>query len=288
MTLLEKYLPINLSHTPEWGRLTTRPNNGIKFGTMFFTLSKIFSCFLYPVGFSILLLAVSFFFLRKSPRASRVLGVSAVIFLWISSTEWFSSLLIDPLESRYPRSPLIEKADAVVVLSGMADLKISGQGSVELEAGSDRIIEGILLARRFPDSLLIISGGSGNLLDQETSEAALLSRYLVPQLGIPIERIMVDATSKNTTENSVNTRKILSRNGIERFVLITSASHMPRAMACFHKAGLDPIPWPVDFRSHKNSLDAFSLLPGTGSLMRTDAAIHEYIGLVLYKLMGYI
>ncbi len=254
---------------------------------MFFTLSKIFSCFFYPVGFSILLLVVSFFFFRKRPRASRVLSVSAVIILWICSTEWFSSYLIAPLESRYPRNPPVEKIDAVVVLSGMADLKLSGQGSVELEAGSDRIIEAILLARRFPDSLLIISGGSGNLLHQETSEAALLSRYLVPQLGIPIERIMVDATSRNTTENAVNTREILNRNGIERFVLITSAFHMQRSMACFHKVGLDPIPWPVDFKSHKNNLDVFSLIPGTGSLVRTDAAIHEYIGLLVYKIMGY-
>ena len=245
---------------------------------MFFTLSKIFSCFFYPVGFSILLLVVSFFFFRKRPRASRVLSVSAVLLLWICSTEWFSSYLI---------APLVEKIDAVVVLSGMADLKLSGQGSVELEAGSDRIIEAILLARRFPDSLLIISGGSGNLLHQETSEAALLSRYLVPQLGIPIERIMVDATSRNTTENAVNTREILNRNGIERFVLITSAFHMQRSMACFHKVGLDPIPWPVAFKSPKNNLDVFSLIPGTGSLVRTDAAIHEYIGLLVYKIMGY-
>ncbi len=255
---------------------------------MFFTMSKILTPLFYPIGFSILLSALAFLFFRKRPGLSRTLVGSSVLLLWICSTEGFSSWLITPLESGYPRRPPVEKIDAVVVLTGMVDLKRSGQGIVELEAASDRIIEGILLAGRFPESLLIISGGSGNPLHQEVSEGALLSRYLVPQLGISIGRIAVDPTSRNTFENAVNTREILSKHHIKRFVLITSAYHMQRAMACFRKAGLDPIPWPVDFRSHIDGLDISSFLPDTFSLRQTDTAIHEYVGLLMYEIMGYI
>ncbi len=255
---------------------------------MFFFLSKIFSLILYPLLITIILIIASLFWAKKKPRVSRTLAISALLILWVGSTEWFSSLLSAPLESRIPRSTQLEGIDAIVVLSGMTDLKLSGKGKVELEEAADRIFHGILLARRFPQSRLIISGGSGSAMDQEASEAHLLSKYFVPEFGIPIERILTDGTSRNTFENAANTSKILNKHGLKRPVLITSASHMPRALACFRKQGIEPFPYPVDFISRLGRLNIASFLPKASSLAVTNRAIHEYVGLLAYRIMGYI
>lgn len=255
---------------------------------MFFTLAKILSLFLSPLVISIFVLVISALLFKKKPVLSRALLTSAILLLWICSTEWFSSWIISPLESSTARNPRLQKIDAVVVLAGMTDLKLSGNGTLELAEGVDRILQGIFLLQRFPQSRLIISGGTGDPFRQETSEAKLLSKHFVLELGIPMKRILLDPGSRNTYENAVNSVKIMSDHGLQNPVLVTSASHMPRALACFQKLGIDPIPYPVDFRSHAGRLDFRSILPDSGSLGRTNNALHEYLGTLVYRAQGHL
>lgn len=255
---------------------------------MFSSLSKVLALILDPLFIAVVLLLPAAFWIRKKPRLSEGIVFTATLLLWLSSTEWFSSWLIAPLEEKFPRNPPLEGIEAVVVLTGMVDMKLSGKEGIELNSSADRIIHGLAQARRLQGTRLIIVGGTGTLFRQEKSESALLSRHIASEFGFPEERIIVETRSRNTHENAVNAREILHKNSIKKAALITSASHMPRAFACFKRQGVEAIPFPVDYRSHLQRLNLFSFIPKAGSLKRTNYALHEYVGLMIYRLMGYI
>jgi uncharacterized SAM-binding protein YcdF (DUF218 family) len=157
----------------------------------------------------------------------------------------------------------------------------------ELTDGADRIVEAIRLAHLYPQAMLIISGGSSSVLYTGDRESDTLG-WLAHELGIPKKRIILDRNSRNTHENAVETHKILARIRVNGPVLlVTSAFHMPRSVACFNKVGEHPIPWPVDYYRTDSGVGS-AWLPKPQSLMRSNTAIHEYIGLLFYKLAGYI
>ena len=191
------------------------------------------------------------------------------------------------LEFPFEKGAIPKKAEAIVVLSGMIDLQRSSTERIELSSASDRLIEGILLAKNYPDAILVLSGGSGSLFDQSKSEAEFM-KILATRFGISEERIRVDTRSRNTYENAVESKKILDEEGVSCFVLVTSASHMRRALGCFRKLGLNPIPYAVDFGNHLGKYGLFSFIPSAGNLEKSTAAIHEYVGIITYKLRGYL
>ena len=118
------------------------------------------------------------------------------------------------------------------------------------------------------------------------SEAPVLARW-AERLGIARARIVVEGRSRNTAENARLTKQTLVR--LPRrapLILVTSARHMPRAAGCFREAGVEVIPWPVDYR--RRALSWHALLPGIGDLEDSASAIHEYVGLLAYLIAGYI
>ena len=125
------------------------------------------------------------------------------------------------------------------------------------------------------------------LFDQSKREADLME-ILALRLGIPKARIRLDTQSRNTHENAVESKKILTEENVSCFVLVTSASHMRRALGCFRKLGLNPVPYAVDFGNHLGKYSLFSLIPSPGKLGQSTAAIHEYVGIITYKLRGYL
>ncbi|HIE28349.1 TPA: YdcF family protein [Candidatus Poribacteria bacterium] len=254
---------------------------------MFFVLSKTLSFLTYPLFLSVLLLILFIFFRKRYPKVARIIFHIALIGLYIFSIAPIADLLLLPLEFPFEKQNPPEKVEAIVVLSGMVDLQRSHAGRIELSSSSERIIEGILLAKDYPDSLLILSGGSGNLFDQSKSEANLM-KILALRFGISEDRIRLDIQSRNTYENAVESKKILVKENISSFVLVTSASHMKRALGCFRKVELNPIPYAVDFRNHLGQYGLFSFLPQARSLMQSTAAIHEYVGIITYKFRGYL
>jgi len=135
----------------------------------------------------------------------------------------------------------------------------------------------------------LISSGSGNLFNPDSREALIVQKYLL-EIGIPSRDILVESESRNTRQNAVNSAEILNKsypNG--KFILVTSGYHIPRAEKCFKKLGIDVTLYGVDHYAgfRKYSLRNI-LLPKTYALFKWDLLIHEWVGMVSYKIMGYV
>ena len=161
----------------------------------------------------------------------------------------------------------------------------AGPGRVGPEPAASSGCTGFVrLARRYPNATLVFTGGSGNPLDQTHREADAAGPVL-EEMGIPKARLELERNSRNTHENAVLTRKLLGDRAKGRWILVTSAWHMPRAMGAFRKAGWDVVAYPVDYRTHRAHRWITFQAPqrALGSLGR---ALHEWAGLTWYHLMG--
>ena len=140
------------------------------------------------------------------------------------------------------------------------------------------------LARRYPNARIIFSGGDGSLVyGGNESDGAL---RLFERLGLAPSRVMVEDQSRNTFENALFSKRIAAPKAGERWLLVTSAYHMPRAMGIFQAAGFQLEPYPVDWRTRgvEDALRPFPTL--AEGLRRTDTAMREWAGLVVYRLNG--
>jgi uncharacterized SAM-binding protein YcdF (DUF218 family) len=139
----------------------------------------------------------------------------------------------------------------------------------------------VILARRLPGVRLIFSGGSGALLRAQTPEAETAGR-LFTALGVAKERLLLESQSRDTYQNAQLSARLLSPKPGERWLLVTSGWHMPRAMGCFRRAGFNVEAWPVDYRA---SVARFNDSIPEG-LRRVDLVLREYVGLLAYYLAG--
>ncbi|MCC6751763.1 MAG: YdcF family protein [Deltaproteobacteria bacterium] len=251
---------------------------------MFFVLSKTAGLLVSPMSLCSVLLAISgvLRLLRRRPRLQRWLAIGAIAQLLFFSTGLASHLLLIPLENRYaPPATLPTPPGAIVMLTGMAEPRA---GSYDLSDPADRFVETLRLARRYPRARILLVGGSSQIIGDSYRESELLGR-LALDLGLEKERLVLERRSRNTHENAENAVRLLLPSD-RPFLLVTSASHMPRAMGCFRRAGVEPIAWPVDVRH--SSLRVKSLLPNEHDLGNSEAALREYVGLVTYWLAGYL
>ncbi|GAK53492.1 hypothetical protein U14_04757 [Candidatus Moduliflexus flocculans] len=254
---------------------------------MFFVLSKILAPFLEPLTYIVLFALLALISFHK-PHLSKIFLSLSLCCAFAFSTPFLPTALIRHLEQRYARPEPLLHVDAVIVLSGMVVLEISTPDKIEFGDNSERILEGIRLIKQGVADKLILSGGSGSLTDQTKSEARMLRQFAM-DFGIPEEQILLEPDSRNTYENAVETAKLMRQHGISSVILITTASHLPRAMGCFRKVGVEPIPYGVDFHSDSNSHLALSdFIPEIGNLRGLTWILHEYFGLVMYKAAGYI
>jgi uncharacterized SAM-binding protein YcdF (DUF218 family) len=196
--------------------------------------------------------------------------------------------MLNPLEERFPRPVLPESVSGIVVLGGGFEGAINlARGGYELNSGGDRFVEAAILARRFPEARVAVSGGTGTLFLQGEADADIAPRLLTA-LGIAPDRLILENRSRNTYENALFTKRLVSPRAGETWLLITSAFHMPRSMALFRKAGFPVLPWPVDYRtSGVEGVGVFRDNPAD-SLQNLTMAIREWIGLLAYRLSGRI
>lgn len=255
---------------------------------MFFILSKIIWFIVKPSNFiSFILLSGFCVFLRK-PNAGRKLIYIGLALLLFSSLDFIPHYLMLLLENRISQGAISDKIDGIIILSGMVDKDASRSGSIELTEQADRIVEGVVLARRFPCAKLIITGSSGELTyGRKFIEADYLGTLAI-LLGVEEDRILVERNARNTHEHALELSKILSKE--QDFILITSAFHMPRSYGCFRKEGFKTIPYPVDYTTKVNlfkniSMDTF--LPKLENLNVLNIAVHEWLGLFIYRLYNY-
>ncbi|KRQ03617.1 YdcF family protein [Bradyrhizobium sp. DASA03076] len=220
-------------------------------------------------------------------RFGRKLAVATLVLLALAAFSPLGNLLLYPLESRFPPwNPSRGAPDGIIVLGGSVDTDLSAAHRTPVVAhAADRLLAPAELARRYPKARIVFTGGSANLVSTDAREAD----YSVPILegiGIPKERLVVERNSRNTYENAIFTKRLVQPKPGERWLLITSAFHMPRSMGIFRKAGFDVEAYPVDWRmGGPDDLFSFTNISADG-LGRTDVAVREWIGLLAYRLMG--
>lgn len=256
---------------------------------MFFILSKIFGFFIQPLNFAILLLlaglvAAIFGRSKLAATSSALALLTLVLSVWTS----LGAMMLNPLEERYPKPAFPHTVDGVVVLGGGFEGAINlARGGYELNSGGDRFVEAAILARKYPTAKIVVTGGVGALLLDGEGDADTAPRLLTA-LGVSPDRLVLENRSRNTYENAVFTREMVTPKPGETWLLVTSAFHMPRSKALFDKAGFETVPWPVDYRtSGKEGVSLFAD-NAVDSLQNTTLAIREWIGLFGYWLTGKI
>jgi uncharacterized SAM-binding protein YcdF (DUF218 family) len=204
------------------------------------------------------------------------LCVSAAALVYFLATPLMATALLAPLERSYPPlrvEPELEIRHVVVLGSYYAPrdgLPVTATLGAD---GLARIVEGVRLARMFPEAKLVVSGGSapGHM------PSALGYAQLAQELGIDSDRLAVIDSPRNTAEEAAAIARML---GSSTFVLVTSASHMPRAMQLMRSAGARPLAAPTAHRADRSGIWRWrALLPAASSLRGSELALHEYVGL---------
>ena len=245
-------------------------------------LSKVFTYLILPPGCFI---AVLFFVVVYLPQKKKMFPLIAMLFLYLLSIQPVSDLLLKPLENAYPPlSPEFKKdwPQAVVILGGGIV-----QGSPEAGAGKDTLtsdaIKRVLYALSLRDTYkvpYIFSGGKTFEYGQDTE--ALTAGRLFVSLGFPFERLILESRSRNTWENARETALF----GFKKVILVTSAYHIKRGVYCFSGQGISVIAAPTDYKCDRGrKYDFFSFMPTISSLNNSYLALHEYIGLLMYKII---
>jgi uncharacterized SAM-binding protein YcdF (DUF218 family) len=255
---------------------------------MFFILSKILGFFANPSNLIISLgLLGVVMLLTPWRRAGFWLATVSMVVLAVLGLLPIGNALILPLEDRFPAWQEEGAAPAgIVVLGGAITPDVSmARHEVALNEAAERLTAAAALARHYPDARIIYSGGSGALIYGEGNEAPL-ALALFESLGVAAERIALEDRSRNTIENAVFSKAIAQPKPGERWLLVTSAYHMPRAVGAFRRAEFPIEPYPVDWRT-RGKEDVFRLFASMGDgLRRTDTAVHEWVGLFAYWLSG--
>ena len=248
-------------------------------------LYQLFKRLILPPTSLIVLLVVGFTLtFLKFRRLGRVLLAVGILFLYLLSISPTADLLLSPLESKYtPLSPeRLPRTGTLVVLSGGASAADYLPVSSRLSTGSTkRLLEAVRLYHLMDRPQIVISGGSGNPFVQVTESA--LMRELLLDLGIPGKRITIEGKSRNTFENAKAIQQLRLTRPI---VLITSASHMERAVRVFKILGIHTLPAPCDFKARWSANDPLRFFPSGGALNTSAAAIYEYLGTWWYDLTG--
>ena len=257
---------------------------------MFFFLSKTVGIILMPTNFLIgiglvgaLLLATRF------ARRGRKRMIVSVALLAICGFSPLGYWLLYPLETRFPPWDARQGApDGIIVLGGSIDTDLSAtHGGAVVRTTADRIIAAAALAHQYPNARILFTGGSANLISDDAREADYAAA-LFESLGIARARLMMERRSRNTQENAEFSRAMVAPKSGERWLLVTSAFHMPRSVGLFRKAGFNVEPYPVDWRlGEGGDLLTFSPMANEG-LARTEVALHEWLGLVAYRASGKI
>ena len=254
---------------------------------MFFVLSKTLVFLASPSNW----IGISFvvggaLWAARWRTAGRRLLIAGIALLLLIGFLPVGTLMLLPLTERFP--PWVAQGrdpDGIIILGGSINPKISAaRNSIELTENAGRITAAAYLARRFPRARVVFSGGSGDIDDRSAREAPLAGR-LLQSLGVDPSRITLEDRARNTAENAALTQKLLQPKAGEKWLLITSAYHMPRAIGCFRKEGFTVEAYPVDWRT--TGWIGFTFL-GTisGGMVRTDVAAHEWLGLVAYRIAG--
>ncbi|MBT3514607.1 MAG: YdcF family protein [Nitrospina sp.] len=247
-------------------------------------MSKIMWAFIAPETLLLFLLILSTGLLwTRYNKQGRILIGATVFIITLVSILPFSSWILRPLEDRFPiPKELPSVVDGIIVLAGAENVSVTAaRGQPSVYDGGERLTTFAWLAHTYPDAVLLFSGGSGSLTEQKYKPADT-ARKIFNQIGLDSGRVTFESDSKNTEENALNSYALIKPIPGQRWILVTSAFHMPRAVGLFRKAGWNIIPYPVDFQTTKH----FSLKFDFREIGRLSLGIREWLGLFVYRAIG--
>jgi uncharacterized SAM-binding protein YcdF (DUF218 family) len=245
---------------------------------VFFAASKVFWMFLSPIVVLLVLALVGASWSGdRWRRTFRSIGIAAILILITIGMTPLGLMAAAPLENRFPQPAAdLQAPFGIIVLGGALNGPVSkARGEIVFDEG-ERMIE----------AALVFTGGSGSLIGE--SKEAPAARELLIELGVDPDRIIVEDKSRNTEENAQLTAAIVRPEPKQRWLLVTSAFHMPRAIGVFEKAGFDVVADPVAYRTlGPGNGWQWDLDPGSGFRI-FETAVHEWIGLAVYRATGRI
>lgn len=255
---------------------------------MFFTLSKIIDFLLLPISWIIILTATLVF--SKKAKIKKFAGIILISILILGS----NTLVVNTLFSAYelPQTELDNTYDVGVILGG-GIIRANQEDPYRINIGesADRVMQPLFLYKQGYINRILITGGNtsiGHLKVDETNETAQVKRLLI-SLGVPSNHIITETKAKNTHENALYTKQLLDSLGIPKtIVLVTSAYHMRRSIACFKKEGFIVTPYVVDSKKKDTHLGVLEcIIPSEKELFKLSYLIREIIGYGIYRIMGY-
>lgn len=231
---------------------------------------------------------------RSGHRPSFAIA-GATLFAYLAlATPLGATGLVATLEDATSRPPRCEPMPAeaiVIVLAG--GMKGGTRAATEVTALSDwsvhRVLGATKVAKEHPDAQFVLSGGHIRGPLAPGARESDLMRSLMVELGVGPERLTLERDSRNTWENATGSARLIAGRGWQArpAYLLTSAMHMPRALAAFRKAGIDACPISVDRRAEPLEFPG-ALVPNPGALANSLAALHEVIGMMGYLATGRI
>lgn len=253
---------------------------------MFLTLSKTLGPLTNPGLILAILILVSLLALwvRRWRLAVSLQTAAAAIVILLGILPGATWLAL-PLETRFPANPnLPAQVAGIIALGGTEHVDASAAWGQPIFSDPTPIAALVALARRYPDAKLVFSGG-GSRPHTAMKEPDVVRAFLT-QIGFDADRIIYEGRSRNTFENGLFTYQLVKPKPGDRWVLVTEAISMPRAVAVFRRLGWDVIPYPAGYLTASQNPGLFSINI-TGGLRLASVAIHEWIGLIAYRLMGY-
>ncbi len=254
---------------------------------MFFILSKVFQFLFSPLTWILVLLIPAVIIHKKKPKSAKKMMITAFAML-IFFTNPF--LLYEAMRAyevdAVKKEELRENYDYAILLSGMLTYD-DYYDRINFQRSADRLLQTLDLYHEGRVKKIFITGGSGEIFNQKDKEAIILKDYLM-KIGIPEEDILIESNSRNTFENARESVNILPPDKGYKFLLITSAFHMRRTIACFKKQGYSFDVYVTDRYAGKRRWNIDLFVPKAEILSYWAILFREIGGLAVYKITGKI
>ena len=251
-------------------------------------IDKLLTALILPLGFSLVLgvTAAALLWVGRHRLAGLVLALSLIL-LWVFSTPLMAQILLASLENRYATLDKNAKADVAILLGGMLEEPEKTGGPPSLSGAADRALHAARLYRAGRVRFILVSAGNLPWLAMHGPEARSIAS-LLEEWGVPENALLLETVSRNTFENARLSKPIWDAHLFKRGLLVTSAFHMPRALAVFRRAGFNVEPSPADFGGGQ-LLEAgvLSFIPDAGALQTSSIMVREWIGMLIYRLRGW-
>lgn len=249
-----------------------------------FVVSKLMSAVTQPLFWLALWWVLGLLLLRRWRRVAPAMLWLGLLVLGLLGFEALPHALLRPLENRYavPTEAAVGRHVGVVVLGGALGHPDIYQKhrQVPLGEAAERMTVPVGLLRQHPKLQLVFSGGEGRLLPFGVTEAQLAKTFYQEQ-AVDMSRVTLEEVSRTTRENAREVANLLGSRCNEPWLLVTSAWHMPRAMAEFEAVGCRVTPYPVDFRT--SAVTPWTEYSLARSLLLWQTALHEWLGMSVYR-----